>query len=52
MPHHLRREEGGEAPERKREHKSVMTAEVLSALAVKDGDVVVALLDNAYATLN
>jgi len=41
MPHHLSREEGGEAPERKREHKSVMTAEVLSALAVKDGEVVV-----------
>ena len=41
MPHHLSREEGGEAPERKREHKSVMTAEVLSALAVKAGEVVV-----------
>jgi len=41
MPHHLRREEGGEAPERKREHKSVMAAEALSALAVKDGEVVV-----------
>ena len=41
MPHHLRREEGGEAPERKREHKSVMTAEALSTLAVKDGEVVV-----------
>src|SRR3989338_8488593 len=41
MPHHLSREEGGEAPERKREHKRVMTAEGLSALAVKDGEVVV-----------
>ena len=41
MPHHLRREEGGEAPERKREHKSVMAAEALSALAVKDGEGVV-----------
>ncbi len=41
MPHHLSREEGGEAPERTREHKSVMTDEVLAALAVKDGEVVV-----------
>src|SRR3989344_8723129 len=41
VPHHLRREEGGETHERKQEHKSVMTAEVLSALAVNDGQVVV-----------
>lgn len=41
VPHHLRREEGGETHERKQEHKSVMTAEVLSALSVKDGEVVV-----------
>lgn len=45
IPHHSRQEEGGEAHERKQEqkraHVSVMTAEVLQALAVKDGDVVV-----------
>ena len=41
MPHHPRREEGGEAPERKREHKSVMVEEVLAALAPKAGEVVV-----------
>lgn len=41
MPHHSRQEEGGGAHERTREHKSVMTAEVLAALAPKKGDIVV-----------
>lgn len=46
MPHHSRREEGGEAHERKQaqkitEHVSVMTAEVLKALDPRAGDIVV-----------
>jgi 16S rRNA (cytosine1402-N4)-methyltransferase len=46
MPHHSRREEGGEVRERKqerthKEHTSVMTAEVVAALAPKAGEVVV-----------
>ena len=45
MSHHSRREEGGEAHEhkqvQKKEHTSVMTAEVIAALAPKVGDVVV-----------
>ena len=36
-----RREEGGDAREQKQAHVSVMIGEVLSALAVKDGEVVV-----------
>ena len=38
---HSLREEGGTVRERMREHKSVMTNEVLAALAVKNGEVVV-----------
>ncbi len=48
LPHHSRREEGGEAHERKqgqkapkKEHVSVMTGEVVAALSPKMGEVVV-----------
>jgi 16S rRNA (cytosine1402-N4)-methyltransferase len=39
--HHLSREEGGSARERKQTHVSVMVKEALEALALKKGDVVV-----------
>jgi 16S rRNA (cytosine1402-N4)-methyltransferase len=39
--HHLSREEGGSVREQKQLHVSVMVAEVLEALALKKGDVVI-----------